>query len=305
MRRMFLGILFAWHFAGAQLPFPPRLILKEQNTDQGSTYWAQRRADSLATVEAVMVPADEGESRTLTIQELDIITAEDNFLEAKYTEAKSGFQALADDYELPYFWFMVAMCDFKTGDLKSAIVPITKCIDGFAKEPVINDDDKIENKKARMKESFESPSINENGVYVGYTTSKGFIIYTMNRLGYEKNLAHLIRAICKSDVGDNYGVISDLRLYHKFRKDSTTYSNGLMGFALLRIGKLKESKKYFDAAILKAKNSDNKSDLADVYYFRGEYFYKTKQYENACLDWSKAGEYGHSDAYEKINEYCK
>jgi tetratricopeptide (TPR) repeat protein len=79
-----------------------------------------------------------------------------------------------------------------------------------------------------------------------------------------------------------------------------------MGHALLRAGKLKEAKRYFDKAIKIYEPEENThSQLADVYYFRGECYYKMKQTENACLDWSKSGEYGNIEAYETIKQYCK
>jgi tetratricopeptide (TPR) repeat protein len=45
-------------------------------------------------------------------------------------------------------------------------------------------------------------------------------------------------------------------------------------------------------------------DFADVYYIRGNAKAQMGNMDNACLDWSKAGELGYSKAYERIKENC-
>ena len=40
------------------------------------------------------------------------------------------------------------------------------------------------------------------------------------------------------------------------------------------------------------------------YHFRGLAKLKLNQKENACLDFSKAGELGDADAYEAIKSFC-
>ncbi len=43
---------------------------------------------------------------------------------------------------------------------------------------------------------------------------------------------------------------------------------------------------------------------ADAYYNRGIAKIELGQKDNGCLDFSKAGELGHAEAYESIKEYC-
>ena len=40
------------------------------------------------------------------------------------------------------------------------------------------------------------------------------------------------------------------------------------------------------------------------YFHRGEIYYKLNQKDKACSDWSKAGELGEAEAYDKIKEFC-
>ena len=43
---------------------------------------------------------------------------------------------------------------------------------------------------------------------------------------------------------------------------------------------------------------------ADAYNNRGVAKLGLKDLDGACLDWSKAGELGHSGAYDLIKQYC-
>ena len=48
---------------------------------------------------------------------------------------------------------------------------------------------------------------------------------------------------------------------------------------------------------------DSNKDVA--YFNRGMAKYLIKDYNAACIDWSKAGELGNSDSYDFIKKYCK
>ena len=48
-----------------------------------------------------------------------------------------------------------------------------------------------------------------------------------------------------------------------------------------------------------------KPDDATAYYIRGSAKYILEDMIGACLDWSKAGELGYSDAYTSIKDYCQ
>ena len=45
-------------------------------------------------------------------------------------------------------------------------------------------------------------------------------------------------------------------------------------------------------------------DEGIYYYWRGIFKYNSKKYNEGCLDWSKAGELGVTDAYKQIKESC-
>lgn len=46
-------------------------------------------------------------------------------------------------------------------------------------------------------------------------------------------------------------------------------------------------------------------DVDDLYIYRAYSFLKIGDLNNACLNFSKAGERGYTEAYEEINKYCK
>lgn len=118
---------------------------------------------------------------------------------------------------------------------------------------------------------------------------------------------YLYRASCKQHVYDYMGGIMDLKKYHSILKDSTVSSNTLYGVVLLRMKKYKEAKNYFTVAIKncnKFGGNEDDDDLRHCYYCRGICNELLLQKEKACLDWSKAGELGKSEAYDKIKESC-
>jgi tetratricopeptide (TPR) repeat protein len=144
--------------------------------------------------------------------------------------------------------------------------------------------------------------------------------------------AYYDRGSAKSALGDNFGAISDYSKAIELKPDfSMAYNN--RGWAKF------EQKKYSEALIdlNKAIELDNDNwvaydsrqetkfamndlkgciedcDMAisinpkvsNSYFFRGRAFYKQGKKQNACEDWSKAGELGKKDAYEYISKYCK
>lgn len=50
--------------------------------------------------------------------------------------------------------------------------------------------------------------------------------------------------------------------------------------------------------------SNNFPAIADSFFYRGNANRYLGQKENACLDYSKAGEFGQEEAYEMIKKYC-
>lgn len=46
------------------------------------------------------------------------------------------------------------------------------------------------------------------------------------------------------------------------------------------------------------------SKIANSYFILGRSYYRKGDKEKACVNWSKAGENGKSEAYEYISKYC-
>jgi hypothetical protein len=46
-------------------------------------------------------------------------------------------------------------------------------------------------------------------------------------------------------------------------------------------------------------------NCANSYFYRGRAKFKSGNRIGACNDWSTAGQYGKSEAYELITKYCK
>jgi tetratricopeptide (TPR) repeat protein len=52
------------------------------------------------------------------------------------------------------------------------------------------------------------------------------------------------------------------------------------------------------------KDIDKNGDVPSSYFYRGEIYHHLNQKDKACSDWSKAGELGKAEAYDKIKEFC-
>lgn len=51
-------------------------------------------------------------------------------------------------------------------------------------------------------------------------------------------------------------------------------------------------------------SSKSLSKYSEAYYRRGDMNLFLNKLNEACKDWSKAGELGYNKAYESISEYC-
>lgn len=49
---------------------------------------------------------------------------------------------------------------------------------------------------------------------------------------------------------------------------------------------------------------DMQSEYAKAYMTRGNAHFAISETDNACWDWSRAGNYGYHDAYDLINKHC-
>jgi tetratricopeptide (TPR) repeat protein len=112
--------------------------------------------------------------------------------------------------------------------------------------------------------------------------------------------AYLNRGICKTYLEDFQSAIKDFDKYISlnpyFFKDEVYYERGCTKLF---------GKNYFQALEDFNKYLSNNPNEGKAYYFRGSTKYELKNRKGACLDWSKAGELGIKDAYEKIKKHCQ
>lgn len=144
-------------------------------------------------------------------------------------------------------------------------------------------------------------------------------------------VAYYSRAYCKSLLSDHFGALDDYQKSATFIKNSSLIYNQIAWEKLLL-------KRYSEALVDadKAVNCDNtdynaldtraeiklnlkdyKGCLADceevfklneypnTFLIKGRALYELGDKENACKNWSKAGELGKSEAYDYISKYCK
>lgn len=149
--------------------------------------------------------------------------------------------------------------------------------------------------------------------------------------------AYFRRAILKSEMGDRLGAIKDYdyiisfkgKEKNDFKEMATVYNN--KAYCLILLEKYSEAKPLVEKALEldKTKNyiwdtsgvlnyhlglfSKSISDLnqalllnetAGSYYYRGLAKISFNQQEEGCIDLSKAGEMGYTDAYEMIKKNC-
>jgi tetratricopeptide (TPR) repeat protein len=153
--------------------------------------------------------------------------------------------------------------------------------------------------------------------------------------------AFLSRGNDKLTIGDNQGAIEDFNIViNNFKKKDIQYTGACIsrGQAKYRLGDLRgaiadfnkaiENKKniepkdlsfiYTKRGFAKGKLKDFKSSINDfnmalkidpnnseAFFGRGCSKYSINDVNGACLDWSKAGELGDSQAYDNIHKYCQ
>lgn len=139
------------------------------------------------------------------------------------------------------------------------------------------------------------------------------------------------RGSAKSGLKDEYGAISD---YTKAIELDPTFSMAYnnLGWAKFNLKKYKEALvdvnraieldnanfvAYDSRAEIKFNLNDFKGCIEDAdfaislnpsldnsYFLKGRSYYRLGNKEAACINWSKAGELGKSEAYEYISKYC-
>lgn len=143
---------------------------------------------------------------------------------------------------------------------------------------------------------------------------------------------YFLRGMLKSGNSDSYGAIEDYKSCISLDpSNSMAYNN--MGWekflqkkyqeALTDINKAIELDNtnyvaYDSRAEIKFNQNDYKGCIADCdyaiklnpemsnpYFFKGRASYELGNKDSACMNWSKAGELGKSEAYDYIRKYCK
>jgi clan AA aspartic protease (TIGR02281 family) len=111
------------------------------------------------------------------------------------------------------------------------------------------------------------------------------------------NLLYCYRGLCKRSLNDYRGALSDFNKAIKIdAKDDWALTNRASTKALIKDYKGAIA----DLNLAITYNAEN----AEAYYIRGLIKILLKQKDSGCLDYSKAGELGYSEAYEKIKEDC-
>jgi tetratricopeptide (TPR) repeat protein len=168
--------------------------------------------------------------------------------------------------------------------------------------------------------------------------AKAIYNYT-KQLENDKNNTDVLflRAICKSELNDNYGAISDYdkiidlkdKVVPRIYKMSTVYNNkayclvGLKNYqeALPFVSKALEMDKSeayiwdtrgeiyyhtgdYDKCIIDMSKAISIEENDNSFFIRGLAYLQLNQKSNACSDFSKAGELGRVEAYQWISENC-
>jgi tetratricopeptide (TPR) repeat protein len=115
-------------------------------------------------------------------------------------------------------------------------------------------------------------------------------------MNINKDDAYYHRALCKAQLNDYRGAILD------YNKVEQTYIKTSSFFINRAISKY-YLENYLEAKIDATKSLDLEKN-AVAYFMRGLCNNFIGQKEAGCVDLSKAGEMGHSQAYEAIQKYC-
>ncbi len=112
------------------------------------------------------------------------------------------------------------------------------------------------------------------------------------------------RGESKYNMNDYYGAIEDLKIAQSIKLFTSTIT--LLGKCYFELDDYKTAYQYFTTAINKLEESKYKYlDLGLNYYFRAFCNLNLDNKTSACKDFSNAGQYGVTKAYEEIKKYCK
>ncbi len=118
---------------------------------------------------------------------------------------------------------------------------------------------------------------------------------------------------------ENYNKGNDELQAHNF-SNAIAYYNEVIKATPITSTSLITAESYISRGVAKGELGDQRGAISDfskvintskiqdlkakAYYMRGIGYLKMEDYDSACTDWSKAGEFGITKAYELINQNC-
>lgn len=126
------------------------------------------------------------------------------------------------------------------------------------------------------------------------------------QLNPDKDKAYRNRGDAKYNIQDYTGAIEDYNKAIQLNPDYTIKLNPWVARAYNKKGEIWLVLENYKIAIANFNQAIQLNpNYAEAYYNRGFAKRELKDKYGACADYSKAGELGYSDAYNKIKKYCK
>ena len=126
------------------------------------------------------------------------------------------------------------------------------------------------------------------------------------QLNPDKDKAYRNRGDAKYNIQDYTGAIEDYNKAIQLNPDYTIKLNPWVARAYNKKGEIWLVLENYKIAIANFNQAMQLNpNYAEAYYNRGFAKRELKDKYGACADYSKAGELGYSDAYNKIKKYCK
>ena len=112
----------------------------------------------------------------------------------------------------------------------------------------------------------------------------------------QNSFAYQYRGVAKAKYGDFEGAIIDYS--HSIELKSTSETYGSRGIAKARSGDIAGAIIDFDVAI------QLRPDDGSAYFNHGMAMEMSNNLQQACLDWNKANQLGHSQSIQFLRKYC-
>ncbi len=115
-------------------------------------------------------------------------------------------------------------------------------------------------------------------------------------------MAYNNRGICKAELNDYKGAIED---FNKVIELNSNYTGGYFnkGVTYYLLGEYEKAVEVF-TKVLEVNTNYYLYSTSDAFLGRAASKFELGQKDSACIDLSKAGEFGHFNAYNLIKRYC-